>query len=64
MRRDLMRPGVHYGPSQTQPPTAEKSSALLLFASAAAHGWRIENMDISNAYVRETAIYQPAKLVR
>lgn len=56
VRGDLIHPGVHYDPTQTQFPTTYKASARLLFAIAAAHGWPIEHMDISNSYVQEPAM--------
>lgn len=59
-----MRPGVHYEPSQTQCPIADKSSARILLAMAAAHSRPFEHMDISNANVQEPAIYQHAIYVR
>lgn len=53
LRGDLMRPGEHYDPDHVQCPTADKSTARLLFAIAAGHGWAIEHLDITNAYVHE-----------
>lgn len=58
IRGDLMRPGQHFDPARTQCPTTEKATARLLFAIAAGHGWPIEHMDISNAYVHEPAMFQ------
>lgn len=49
----VMKPGVHFDPTKIQCPTADKATIRLRFAIAAANGWKIEHMEILNAYVQE-----------
>lgn len=59
-----MIPGTHLDPQRTQLPTADKTTARLLFAIAAAHKWPVEHMDITNAYVHEPATHNKSIYVR
>lgn len=52
-----MKPSIHYNPEHNNCPTAENSTARLLFEIAAAHEGPVENMDITNAYVHEPSMH-------
>lgn len=56
LRGDLMKDGIHFHSSDVQCPTAEKSTARILLAIAAAHSWIVEHLDIVNAFVHEPSV--------
>lgn len=59
-----MIPDTHYNPNHINAPTAEKSSARLLFAVAAQMKCSIEQFDITNAYVHEKFAFIKKMYVR
>lgn len=64
LRGDLMAPGTNYYLSHINFPTVENSTARLLFAIAAEHGWPIEHFYNPKAYVCEPAMYGKEIYVR
>lgn len=64
MRVKLKSVGTHYYLAQMNCPAVEKEAAWLVFAIAAAHGWSIEHLDIKNAYLLETTMYEKTIFVR
>lgn len=64
LRGDLKAPGTHYDHAHKPFPTAQKSTARLIFTISAGHGWAIEHLDIKNAYVHEPAMYSKEIYIR
>lgn len=50
LRGDMMVPSVHFNPTQTSAPMADKHTVRIVTSIAAERGWPLEHMDMASVY--------------
>lgn len=64
LQGDMMVPSVHFDPTQTSVPMADKHTVRIVTSKAAERGWPLEHMDMASAYIHTKFKYDKDVFLR